>query len=104
MGHSTLALFWFLREDIVKQLPFQIAQSFKTSSHILTLIHSFALRNKLPHFGISGIGSMQYVENSGIVRRSRAVRGRIDWKYALSLELTDKGFDAFGEKLRIGVD
>ena len=36
---------------------------------------------------------MQYVENLSDRQAADAVRGRIDWKYALSLELTDPGFD-----------
>jgi transposase len=36
---------------------------------------------------------MQFVENLTDRQAADAVRGRIDWKYALSLELTDEGFD-----------
>jgi transposase len=36
---------------------------------------------------------MQFVENLSDRQAADAVRGRIDWKYALSLELTDSGFD-----------
>jgi len=36
---------------------------------------------------------MQYVEDLSDRRAADAVRSRIDWKYALSLELTDPGFD-----------
>jgi len=36
---------------------------------------------------------MQYVENLSDRQAADAVRSRIDWKYALSLELTDEGFD-----------
>jgi len=36
---------------------------------------------------------MQFVENLSDRQAADAVRGRIDWKYALSLELTDAGFD-----------
>jgi transposase len=36
---------------------------------------------------------MQYVENLSDRQAADAVRSRIDWKYALSLELTDPGFD-----------
>ena len=35
---------------------------------------------------------MQYVENLSFRQAAEAVRARIDWKYALSLELTDPGF------------
>lgn len=37
---------------------------------------------------------MQYVEGLSDRQTAEAVRARIDWKYALSLELTDPGFDA----------
>jgi len=36
---------------------------------------------------------MQYVENLTDRQAADAVRGRIDWKYALGLALTDAGFD-----------
>jgi transposase len=36
----------------------------------------------------------QYLENLSDRQAADAVRGRIDWKYALGLELTDPGFDA----------
>jgi transposase len=36
---------------------------------------------------------MQFVENLSDRQAADAVRARIDWKYALSLELTDSGFD-----------
>ncbi len=36
---------------------------------------------------------LQYVENLTDRQAANAVRGRIDWKYALGLELTDPGFD-----------
>jgi transposase len=37
---------------------------------------------------------MQFVENLSDEQAANAVRGRIDWKYLLGLELTDTGFDA----------
>jgi transposase len=36
---------------------------------------------------------LQFVENLSDRQAADAVRGRIDWKYALALELTDPGFD-----------
>lgn len=36
---------------------------------------------------------MQYIENMGDRQAAEAVRGRIDWKYALGLELSDAGFN-----------
>ncbi len=37
---------------------------------------------------------MQYLENLSDQQAADAVRSRIDWKYTLSLPLTDAGFDA----------
>jgi transposase len=37
---------------------------------------------------------MQFAEGLADEQAADAVRGRIDWKYALALELTDSGFDA----------
>ena len=37
---------------------------------------------------------MQFAEGLSDRQAADAVRGRIDWKYALGLELTDAGFDA----------
>lgn len=39
------------------------------------------------------VSVMQYAENLSDREAADAVRARIDWKYALSLELTDSGFD-----------
>ena len=37
---------------------------------------------------------LQYAENLSDRRTAEAVRGRLDWKYLLGLELSDPGFDA----------
>ncbi len=39
------------------------------------------------------VSVMQYLEGLSDRQAAKAVRERIDWKYALSLELTDPGFD-----------
>ncbi len=39
------------------------------------------------------VSMMQFAENLTDRQAADAVRSRIDWKYALSLELTDEGFD-----------
>src|SRR4051812_44443399 len=39
------------------------------------------------------VSVLQYVEGLSDRQAADAVRGRIDWKYALGLELTDSGFD-----------
>jgi len=36
---------------------------------------------------------MQFAEGLSDRHAADAVRGRIDWKYALNLEMTDSGFD-----------
>lgn len=40
------------------------------------------------------VTALQFVENLSDQQAVDAVRGRIDWKYLLSLDLTDAGFDA----------
>ena len=40
------------------------------------------------------VSIFQYAEGLSDRQAADAVRGRIDWKYALSLELTDSGFDS----------
>jgi len=50
---------------------------------------------------------MQFAEGLSDEQTATAVRGRIDWKYALALELTDSGFDAsvlceFRKRLIVG--
>jgi transposase len=50
---------------------------------------------------------MQFLENLSDRQAADAVRSRIDWKYALGLELTDSGFDysvlsGFRERLTAG--
>lgn len=42
---------------------------------------------------LAWITVFQFVENLSDRQAADATRGRIDWKYALSLELTDPGFD-----------
>lgn len=50
---------------------------------------------------------MQFAENLSDRQAADAVRGRIDWKYMLGLELTDPGFDfsilsEFRQRLLVG--
>jgi transposase len=44
-------------------------------------------------FCLALVTVMQYMEGLSDRQAAEAVRERIDWKYALSLELTDPGFD-----------
>src|SRR3989440_9621063 len=47
----------------------------------------------LPPWRLALVTIMQFRENLGDRQAAEAVRARIDWKYLLSLELTDPGFD-----------
>ena len=57
--------------------------------------HLFPLRGKpaLPAWRLALVTLMQFLENLPDRQAADAVRARIDWKYALGLELTDPGFD-----------
>jgi transposase len=47
----------------------------------------------LPPWRLALVTVMQFAENLPDRRAAEAVRARIDWKYALGLELSDPGFD-----------
>ena len=47
----------------------------------------------LPPWRLALVTILQFRENLPDRQAAEAVRGRIDWKYLLSLELTDAGFD-----------
>src|SRR4028118_344858 len=47
----------------------------------------------LPAWRLALVTVMQFVENLSDRQAADAVRARIDWKYALGMELTDPGFD-----------
>src|SRR3954463_1282370 len=47
----------------------------------------------LPPWRLALVTVMQFAEDLPDRRAADAVRGRIDWKYALGLELDDPGFD-----------
>src|SRR5882724_3017158 len=47
----------------------------------------------LPPWRLALVTIMQFRENLADRQAAEAVRARIDWKYLLSLELTDPGFD-----------
>jgi transposase len=60
-----------------------------------------------PPWRLALVTSMQFRENLADRQAAEAVRARIDWKYLLSLELTDPGFDfsvlsAFRDRLLAG--
>src|ERR671918_716525 len=48
----------------------------------------------LPPWRLALVTILQFAENLSDRRAAEAVRGRIDWKYLLGLELADPGFDA----------
>jgi transposase len=61
----------------------------------------------LPPWRLALVTIMQFRENLADRQSAEAVRARIDWKYLLSLELTDPGFDfsvlsAFRDRLLAG--
>jgi transposase len=61
----------------------------------------------LPPWRLAFVTIMQFRENLADRQAAEAVRARIDWKYLLSLELTDPGFDfsvlsAFRDRLLAG--
>ena len=58
--------------------------------------HLFAVRGQPAEtpWRLALILVFQFVEGLSDEQAADAVRGRLDWKYALSLELTDAGFDA----------
>jgi transposase len=66
-----------------------------------TLFVDEQFKDLFPAVGQTGIAPwrlalvtvMQYAENLSDRQAAEAVRGRIDWKYALSLDLSDEGFD-----------
>jgi len=47
----------------------------------------------LPPWRLALVTILQFQENLSNRQAAEAVRARIDWKYVLSLELTDEGFD-----------
>src|ERR1043166_1076748 len=47
----------------------------------------------LPPWRLALVTIMQFRENLADRQAAEAVRARIDWKYLLSLDLTDPGFD-----------
>jgi transposase len=67
-----------------------------------TLFNDEQFTDLFPHVGqlaespwrLALVTVMQFAENLTDRQAAEAVRGRIDWKYALSLELADDGFDA----------
>jgi transposase len=76
--------------------------SMKMRDAIGTIYHDQAFEDWFPQNGrlveapwrLALITVMQFIEELPDRQAADAVRGRIDGKYALGLELTDPGFDA----------
>ncbi len=47
----------------------------------------------VPPWRLALITVMQFMENLSDRQAAEAVRARLDWKYALSLDLSERGFD-----------
>jgi transposase len=56
-------------------------------------IFSFTGQPALAPWRLALVTVFQFVENLSDRQAADAVRGRLDWKYALGLELDDPGFD-----------
>ncbi len=66
--------------------------TFFTDDQFTDLYHAEGQPGYAP-WRLALVSVMQFVENLTDRQAADAVRSRIDWKYALSLELTDEGFD-----------
>jgi len=102
-----------LRPEIFQEVPEETARiahaAFKKSSPAMLIRDELAclyddaeFSALYPECGQPGISPwrlavvtiLQYIEGLSDRQAADAVRGRIDWKYALGLELEDRGFDA----------
>ncbi len=61
--------------------------------HGFSTLFSLQGQPALAPWRLALITIMQFVEGLTDRQAADAVRSRLDWKYALSLELTDSGFD-----------
>ena len=84
----------------VARPPFPKGPSASTSPTRSARSTGTAVRRPVPRLGQRGTPArlalatvLQFVEGLSDRQAADAVRGRIDWKYALGLELTDPGFD-----------
>jgi transposase len=62
------------------------------ANHRFTAVYSAEGQPALHPWQLALVSVMQFAENLSDRQAAEAVRARIDWKYALSLELTDMGF------------
>jgi transposase len=73
----------------------------RIADHLGTIYHDHQFGALFPHRGQPAVAPvrlalatvLQFVEGLSDRQAAEAVRGRIDWKYALALELDDPGFD-----------
>src|SRR5438445_11748693 len=63
------------------------------SDEAFTALFSGRGQPALSPWRLALVSIMQYVEGLSDLQAADAVRGRIDWKYALGLTLSDPGFD-----------
>ena len=59
---------------------------------LFTAVYAIEGQPALHPWQLALVGVMQFMENLSDRQAAHAVRARIDWKYALGLELTDEGF------------
>jgi transposase len=59
---------------------------------LFTAVYSVEGQPALHPWQLALVSVMQFMENLSDRQAAQAVRARIDWKYALGLELTDEGF------------
>lgn len=60
---------------------------------LFTAVYALEGQPALHPWRLALVSVMQFMENLSDRQAAQAVRARIDWKYALGLELTDEGFD-----------
>lgn len=60
---------------------------------LFTAVYAIEGQPALHPWRLALVSVMQFMENLSDRQAAQAVRARIDWKYALGLELTDEGFD-----------
>lgn len=81
----------FPKENIHMQIRDEIGQVFTDDD--FAELYPEKGQPAIPPWRLALVTIMQYVENLTDRQAADAVRGRIDWKYALGLELEDAGFD-----------
>src|SRR6516164_2503856 len=59
---------------------------------LFTAVYAIEGQPALHPWQLALVSVMQFMENLSDRQAAQAVRARIDWKYALGLELTDEGF------------